>query len=85
MEAYRPGYQIDHAEGSFTHAALGPVVQDFALTLATPGAIAGTVTAATGRPVPVQRHHQDLHRDPRHPAGHRRRAGHAGGHDGHRR
>ncbi len=49
MEAYRPGYQIDKSEGNFTHAGLGPVVQDFALSLATPGAIAGTVTSqATG-------------------------------------
>ncbi|HEY3397672.1 MAG TPA: FlgD immunoglobulin-like domain containing protein [Armatimonadota bacterium] len=50
MEAFRPGYQIDHFESNLTHAALGPIVQDFALTKSTPGAIAGVVTSkATGK------------------------------------
>ncbi len=49
LEAFRPGYEIDHYEGSFTHPAMGAVVQDFALKRAEPGAIAGVVTSeATG-------------------------------------
>ncbi len=49
MEAYRRGYDIDHYDQELTHASLGPVIVDFVLTHAQPGAIAGTVTSeATG-------------------------------------
>ncbi len=45
MEAYRPGYDIDHYDRETTHASLGPVIVDFALKQAEPGAVAGVVTS----------------------------------------
>ena len=52
ISAYRPGFEIDHAEAVSTHGGLNYPVQDFAITRAQPGAIRGTVTsAATGEPL----------------------------------
>ncbi len=52
LSAYRPGFQIDHAEAATTHGGLNYPVQDFAIVRAEPGAIRGTVTSqATGDPL----------------------------------
>lgn len=46
LEAYRPGYDIDHHyDYETTHAALGAIIVDFILTQSPPGAISGVVTA----------------------------------------
>lgn len=52
ISAYRPGFEIDHAESVSTHGGLDYPVQDLAISRAQPGAIRGTVTAAgSGNPL----------------------------------
>ncbi|MBD3293424.1 MAG: hypothetical protein GF393_10905, partial [Armatimonadia bacterium] len=52
VAATRPGFDIDHSEVAFTHGGLNYPIQDFAISRAQPGAIAGTVTSlATGDPL----------------------------------
>ncbi len=49
IEAFRPGYQIDHRDGDACHGGWAPPVIDFAISQSPPGAIAGTITSkATG-------------------------------------
>ena len=51
LQAYRPGYRIEHAHPTAIHGGM-PRFVDFTLSEAQPGAIAGTVTSrATGSPI----------------------------------
>lgn len=48
MAATRPGYEVDHYEGSITHGGGAIPIVDFAIKRSEPGAVTGTVSALAG-------------------------------------